>query len=126
LHLCSIGFVPAIASALATIVMCGLVLMTRTSVLFPSEFFAAIYGGGFVGMTPVLELSDGAAGAAAVPANALFVLLSIVSGLAFYFLRYEYISVLWLNPTGSWFLIYGIVSEIVGILVIRRIASVKL
>ncbi len=52
--------------------------------------------------------------------------LPIVSGLAFYFLRYEYISVLWLNPTGSWFLIYGIVSEIVGILVIRRIASVKL
>jgi tight adherence protein B len=52
--------------------------------------------------------------------------LPIVSGIAFYFLRYEYISVLWLSPMGSWFLIYGIVSEIIGILVIRRIASVKL
>jgi tight adherence protein B len=52
--------------------------------------------------------------------------LPIVSGIAFYFLRYEYISPLWLTPTGSWFLIYGIVSEIIGILVIRRIASVKL
>ena len=45
--------------------------------------------------------------------------LPIVSAIAFYFLRYEYISVLWLNPRASWFLIYGIVSEIVGILVIR-------
>src|SRR5439155_9421243 len=52
--------------------------------------------------------------------------LPIVSGLAFYFLRYEYISVLWLTPTGSLFWIYGIISEIVGILVIRRIAAVKL
>jgi len=40
--------------------------------------------------------------------------------------RYEYISALWLTPQGSRFLIYGIVSEIIGILVIRRIASVRL
>jgi Flp pilus assembly protein TadB len=33
---------------------------------------------------------------------------------------------LWLTETGSRFLIYGIVSEIVGILIIRRIAAVKL
>ena len=52
--------------------------------------------------------------------------LPVVAGLAFYFLRYEYISVLWLTPTGSWFLIYGIISEIVGILIIRRVAAVKL
>jgi tight adherence protein B len=52
--------------------------------------------------------------------------LPIVTGVAFYFLRYEYISVLWLNELGSRFLIYGIISEIVGIIVIRRVAAVKL
>jgi tight adherence protein B len=52
--------------------------------------------------------------------------LPIVSGLAFYFLRYEYVSVLWLTPSGSRFLIYGVISEIIGIIVVRRIASVRL
>jgi tight adherence protein B len=52
--------------------------------------------------------------------------LPIVTGIAFYFLRYEYISVLWLSETGSRFLIYGIVSEAVGIVVIRKVASVRL
>ena len=52
--------------------------------------------------------------------------LPIVTGLFFYFLRYEYISLLWLTPLGSKFLIYGIISEIIGILVIRKVASVKL
>jgi Flp pilus assembly protein TadB len=32
---------------------------------------------------------------------------------------------LWTDPTGSKFLTYAIVSEIVGILIIRRIASVR-
>jgi tight adherence protein B len=52
--------------------------------------------------------------------------LPVVTGVAFYFLRYEYISVLWLTPLGSRFLVYGILSEIVGILILRRIASVRL
>jgi tight adherence protein B len=52
--------------------------------------------------------------------------LPVVTGIIFYFLRYEYISVLWLTDLGSSLLIYGIVSEIIGILVIRRIAAVKL
>jgi tight adherence protein B len=52
--------------------------------------------------------------------------LPIVTGIAFYFLRYEYISLLWLTPVGSRFLIYGIVSEIIGILILRRIGSVRL
>ena len=52
--------------------------------------------------------------------------LLVVTGLAFYFLRYEYISVLWLTPLGSRFLIYGIISEILGILIVRRVASVRL
>ena len=52
--------------------------------------------------------------------------LPVFTGVFFYFLRYEYISVLWLTPLGSRFLIYGILSEIVGILVIRKVASVRL
>jgi tight adherence protein B len=57
---------------------------------------------------------------------ALLCSLPIVTGLVFYFLRYEYISLLWQTPLGSSLLIYGVMSEIVGILVIRRIAVVKL
>jgi tight adherence protein B len=52
--------------------------------------------------------------------------LPIVTGVAFYFLRYDYISLLWLSETGSRFLIYGIVSEILGIVLIRKVASVRL
>jgi tight adherence protein B len=52
--------------------------------------------------------------------------LPVVTGVAFYFMRYDYISLLWLSETGSRFLIYGIVSEIVGILLIRKVASVRL
>jgi tight adherence protein B len=52
--------------------------------------------------------------------------LPIVTGVAFYFLRYDYISVLWLTETGSRFLIFGIISEIVGIAVIRKVSSVRL
>lgn len=52
--------------------------------------------------------------------------LPIVTGIVFYLLRYEYISVLWQTPLGSRLLIYGVVSELIGILVIRRIAVVKL
>jgi len=52
--------------------------------------------------------------------------LPVVTGLAFYFVRYEYISALWLTESGSRFLIYGIISEIVGIMVIRRVGSVRL
>jgi tight adherence protein B len=52
--------------------------------------------------------------------------LPVVTGVFFYFVRYEYISALWQTEIGSRFLIYGIVSEIIGILVIKRIAAVKL
>jgi hypothetical protein len=83
LHFGASGFVPAIASALATILLCGALLITRTTSLFPGELFAAIYGGSFAGMTPVLALSDNTAGASIIPTSALFILLSIVSGLAF-------------------------------------------
>jgi tight adherence protein B len=52
--------------------------------------------------------------------------LPVVTGILFYILRYEYISVLWLTPLGTRFLIYGIISEIVGILIVRKIAAVRL
>ena len=52
--------------------------------------------------------------------------LPVVTGIAFYFLRYEYISILWLTPLGSRFLISGIILEILGILVVRKVASVRL
>ena len=52
--------------------------------------------------------------------------LPVVTGVFFYFMRYDYISVLWTTPLGSQLLIYGIVSELVGILVIRKVGSVKL
>ena len=57
---------------------------------------------------------------------ALLCSLPVVTGIIFYLVRYDYISVLWQNPLGSRLLIYGVISELIGILVIRRIAVVKL
>lgn len=51
--------------------------------------------------------------------------LPLVVGLGFYIQKPEYVRMLWTDPTGSKFLTYAIVSEIVGILIIRRIASVR-
>ncbi len=55
----------------------------------------------------------------------LLCVLPLVVGLGFYIQKPEYVRLLWTDPTGSKFLTYGIVSEIVGILIIRRIASVR-
>jgi tight adherence protein B len=49
----------------------------------------------------------------------------MVVGLGFYVLKPEYIRLLWTDPTGSKFLTYAIISEIVGILIIRRIANIR-
>ncbi|MGH8631407.1 MAG: type II secretion system F family protein, partial [Burkholderiales bacterium] len=49
--------------------------------------------------------------------------LPLVVGLGFWFLKPEYIRLLYSTETGSKFLTYAIVSEIVGILVIRKIAN---
>jgi len=51
--------------------------------------------------------------------------LPLVVALAMWFLKPEYIRLLYLDPTGSKFLTYAIVSELVGILIIRRIANVR-
>jgi tight adherence protein B len=49
--------------------------------------------------------------------------LPLVVGFGFWILKPEYIQLLYTDETGSKFLTYAIISEIVGILVIRRIAS---
>ncbi len=51
--------------------------------------------------------------------------MPVVVGLGFWFLKPEYIILLYTDETGSMFLTYAVVSEIVGILVIRKIASPK-
>jgi len=51
--------------------------------------------------------------------------LPLVVGLGFYIQKPEYERMLWTDPTGSKFLTAGIVLEIVGILIIRRIAKVR-
>jgi hypothetical protein len=78
------GIVPDIASALATALLCGPLLLTRTSSLFVGAFFPALYGGTFAGMTPIVWLSDIASGYSVASTGALSVALSIVCGLVFF------------------------------------------
>ncbi len=56
---------------------------------------------------------------------ALLCLLPVVVGLGFYVLKPEYVRLLWTNPIGIKFFTYAIISEIVGILVIRKIANIR-
>jgi hypothetical protein len=75
---------PDIASALAAALLCGVLLLTRTTGLFAGAFFPALYGGTFAGMTPILWLCDSASGHLAVSMGALSIALSFVCGLAFF------------------------------------------
>src|SRR5579872_1021532 len=52
--------------------------------------------------------------------------MPLVVALGFWVLKPEYMRLLYTDPVGSKFLTYAIVSEIVGILVIRKIASPRL
>jgi len=56
---------------------------------------------------------------------ALLCSMPIIFGIILWFLKREYVVLLYTDETGSKFLTYAIVSEIVGILVIRQIASPK-
>ncbi len=56
---------------------------------------------------------------------ALLCAMPLVVGLGFWFVKPEYVTLLFYDETGSLFLTYAIVSEIIGILVIRRIANPK-
>ncbi|MEO7651620.1 MAG: type II secretion system F family protein [Bryobacteraceae bacterium] len=51
--------------------------------------------------------------------------LPFVVGIGFWFLKPEYIKLLYTDPVGSKFLTYAIISEIVGILIIRKLANVR-
>ena len=51
--------------------------------------------------------------------------LPIVVGVAFWFLKPEYIRLLFNDPVGSKFLTYAVISELTGILVIRQISRVR-
>jgi tight adherence protein B len=54
---------------------------------------------------------------------ALLCSLPLVVGLGFWILKPEYIRLLYTDETGQKFLTYAIISEIIGILVIRKIAN---
>jgi len=55
----------------------------------------------------------------------LLCVLPLVVGVGFWILKPEYVRLLWTDPTGSKFFTYAIFSEIVGILIIRKIARVR-
>jgi hypothetical protein len=82
-YLSALGVAPAIASALATTLLCGQVLVIRTTSLLPDELFPAIYGGAFAGMTPVLWFSSNAPDPSLLHLSMLLISLAIASGAAF-------------------------------------------
>jgi tight adherence protein B len=51
--------------------------------------------------------------------------LPFVVGLGFYVLKPEYVQLLWTDPLGTKFLTYAIISEIIGIIVIRQLSNIK-
>lgn len=51
--------------------------------------------------------------------------LPLVVGIGFWLLKPEYVKLLWTDPVGSKFFTYAIISEVVGILVIRKIANIR-
>jgi hypothetical protein len=77
------GFIPDIASALATVLLCGAMLITRANGRLATSFFPALYGGSFAGMTPIAWLGDNTPGAAAASSGIVSVALSIICGLVF-------------------------------------------
>jgi tight adherence protein B len=55
----------------------------------------------------------------------LLCVLPFVVGLGFWFVKPDYVRLLWDDPLGVKFFTYAIISEIIGILVIRKISQVK-
>jgi hypothetical protein len=83
-YLSALGLDPAIASALATTLLCGQVLVIQTPGLLPDELFTAIYGGTFGGMTPVLWFSNNVSDPSLLQLSILLTSLAIACGFAFY------------------------------------------
>jgi hypothetical protein len=85
----ALGAVPAIASAAATTLLCGLLLFMPTTTpgrasLLTGSFCRALQGGTFAGMTSVSWLiQPGPAGVTALPYE-LFIVLSAVCGFVFF------------------------------------------
>jgi tight adherence protein B len=52
-------------------------------------------------------------------------LMPIVVGLGFWVLKPEYIRLLYTDPIGTKFLTYAVISETVGILIIRKMSNIK-
>ena len=57
---------------------------------------------------------------------ALLCALPIVVAIGFWIVKPDFIQILYTDDTGKIFLTYGVISEIVGILVIRKIANPKI
>jgi tight adherence protein B len=51
--------------------------------------------------------------------------LPLVVGLGFWILKPDYVRLLWTDPIGIKFFTYAIISECIGILIIRKIANIK-
>ncbi|SRR5579871_288121 len=57
---------------------------------------------------------------------ALLAGLPVFTLIVFYFVNYNYVSLLWTTELGSKLFTYAVLSEVVGILVMRRISAVKM
>jgi tight adherence protein B len=55
----------------------------------------------------------------------VMILAPIVTGVAFYILRPDYVAVLWTDSVAALFFTYAIISELLGAVVLWRIASVR-
>ena len=84
LGLCTIGITAPIASALATALICGLVLVTDTAGRFAHAFSPALYGGTFSGMTPIAWIDNGALRHSVIMTGMLSLSLSLCCGLVFF------------------------------------------
>ncbi len=56
---------------------------------------------------------------------ALLCLMPVVVGIGFWILKPEYIRLLYTDPIGTKFLTYAVISETIGILVIRKMSNIK-
>jgi tight adherence protein B len=55
----------------------------------------------------------------------LLCVLPLVVGLGFWFVKPEYIRLLYTDPVGTKFLTYAVISEIIGIIIIRHLSNIK-
>jgi hypothetical protein len=84
LELSALGLIPSIASASATALLCGQLLLTRSTKFIDDAFFPALYGGTFAGMTSILWLVGSHPGGSLVAVTGPFLALSVVCGTAFF------------------------------------------